>query len=76
MMVIEDRGKNIALLVLDSTHSGRFEDMEILLRIYKELTYGISEAEQSSRVEISKKQTKKTLFEAVSEAEGLAKKTR
>lgn len=74
MMVIEDRGKNIALLVLDSTHSGRFEDMEILLRIYKELTYGISEAEQSSRVEISKKQTKKTLFEAVSEAEGLAKK--
>ena len=40
VMVIEDGGKQIVLAVFDSTRTGRFDDMKVLLRMYNELTQG------------------------------------
>ena len=36
-MVIEDNGKQIAFVVLDSTRSGRFEDMKTLFSLYERI---------------------------------------
>ena len=40
VMVVEDGGRHIVLGVFDSTKEGRFDDMEVLLKMYQELEYG------------------------------------